>query len=305
MLIRTSGTVQPNLSLLTLGHTCRYAIGSEQILLTDPGAGPHAPLLIERLRSLEIAPQSVTQVVATNLFPDRIGAIPLLRPHLPNMEFVTTTAQAKLLHSPEFIRALYEESCALDKLGRTISDANTANAQTPSTIELFAAGLRPNKIVADSEVLECGTGIRVRLLPLPGHTPESVGLMVEPYSYLIGDDVLGYYRGRELAAPGCNAAIETSLSTLKKLDKLPLLGLCLPSAGVLTGELVRKHLQAVALNTSDLEREVTAALESNIPKDLILDSIEESFYVSESRDPFVLHRLKRTCDAIARRFALI
>lgn len=308
MLIRTSGTVQPHLYLLTLGHTCRYAIGAERITLTNPGASPHAPLLIERLRSLNLAPHAIHRLVVTNLNADTVGALPALRPHLPNAQLVFTSAQAGRIRSADFLRSLYDHHIEVEKLGRT-SDVGVASgapevAQPFVSFEQFAQALTPDKVVSDSEILECGDGIRLRLLALPGHTPESVGFMVEPYGYLIGDEVLGYYRGRELAAPGSDDSIELAMMSLKKLEKLPVTGLCLPSAGVLTGELVQKHLQAVALNTTDLEREVTAAIANNIPKDLILRSIEESFYVSESRDPFVLNRLKRTCEAIARRFAL-
>lgn len=301
MLIRTSGTVQPNLYLLTLGHTCRYAIGTEEITLTDPGAGIHAPLLLDRLRSLNLSYSAIHRIVVTHLRADTLGAIPSLRTYLPNAKFLLTSAQAARIRSSDSLRCLYDQHLEFEKLGRTTATAAVATAgtaQTPVSFEVFAKALTPDTVVADSEMLECPGGIRIRLMPLPGHTPESVGFMVEPSGYLIGDAVLGYYRGRNLAAPGCDDSLESSLSSLHKIENLPLLGLCLSTSGVIAGELVRKHLQAVILNTTDLGREVTSALKHSVPKDVILRSIEESFYLSESRDPFVQRRLKATFDAV-------
>lgn len=297
MLIRTSGAPQPNLYLLTLGNTCRYAVGLERLTLTDPGAGAHAAPLEARLQSLKIPLSSIERVVLTNLRGDRIGALPALRARAPHICLTLTATQALAIRSTEYQHRLYAECLALEKL--------TNSSPPPPPFNDFVHAITPDEIIPDSEVIECSGGLALRVSALPGHTAESVGFFVEPYGFLIADEVLGYYRGRELAAPGCDASIEASLSSLKKVDQLPLHGLGLSNMGVLTGELVRKHLYAVTLNTQDLKREVSKARSEGVPPEVITRSIRDSFYTSDSRDPFVLDRLERTFRSIVTQCGLV
>jgi len=158
----------------------------------------------------------------------------------------------------------------------------------------------PDKVVTESDQIACSDGISLRVAALPGHTAESLGFIVEPYSFLIGDEVLGFYKGRELAAPGCDDSIERSLETLGKIEKLALSGLGLPNFGALSGELIRRHLRAVIENTTDLVREVRAAVVSGVPRTVIEQNILDAFYRTESRDPCVLEGLERTFQNIKR-----
>lgn len=293
MLIRTSGALKPGLYLLTLGHTCRYAIGEGTLLVTDPGLSSHVELLADRLARLQIDLASVERIAATHLHVDRIGGIPKLRARNPRVRFIASAAQAARLKDQSFLKELYDADAAL---------SGPVCVSLP--FDVFARGIQPDEIVADSAVLECSAAISLRLFPFPGHTTESLAFVVEPYHYLIADEGLGYFKGRELAAPGGDADLQRTNESLQKLDRIEINGVCLPDTGVLTGELVRRHLHAVVQNTSDVVREAAAAREAGATPETICAAIRDSFYRTESRDPCVLRSLEMTFKAIVQQLGI-
>ncbi len=304
MLITASGYIRPGFLLLTLGHTCRYGIvgssagegfsgsGLSSLVLIDPGSSAHLAPLEERLSGFGFSLAQVSYVLLTHLDAERCAIIPYLRERNPRLTVIGSGHMQQRLREADEQARLYEADCAWRKTCAHLASSS------PLTLSEFSSGLTIDLCVGESEVLELTDGISVRVISAPGHTPFSLAYHVEPCHFLIADEVIGYYRGRALTSPGGDSCIHTSRTTLEKLSRLELNGLCFPHRGVLVGDLVRKHLHDLIQNTDDLVREYDKAISLGVDSRHIWESIRESFYTLESSDPFLVSSLARSGRAI-------
>lgn len=292
MLIRASGPLQPDFYLLTLGQTCRYILGDrKEFVLFDPGLSAHVPMLLKRIESFSLPLRSLTHVLMTHLHADRLAGVSLLRRQAPRLKLVGTAAMRAKLEEPGFIQYLYDEDRNLSK------DFRVDGSSEPCSFEDFKACLTLDRIIADSDIIALANGLQVRAVSSPGHTSESLSFQVLPLNYLIVDEGFGYYRGREFAAPGGDWNQDLALASIRKLLKTEISALCLSNQGVLTGQLHRRHLEAILQNTADLFTECARAHEAHISDEEIFASLQKSFYMAEHGDPIVVHSLNNSLNA--------
>lgn len=126
----------------------------------------------------------------------------------------------------------------------------------------------------ESAALDLG-GVAVRRIALGLATPSSAAYLIEPDSVLLADQSLGFYRGRELPAPGAGAGLVSSVSTLRDFAKMSIAALGLPWSGALTGALASQHINNVALITEELLKELRAKLEADKSEVIAKLSLDE------------------------------
>ena len=172
------------------GEVILFDSGQDRRSVTDPGYFPRglaglayrrlarfdiAPsdTLVERLATLGIRPEEVTTVVLSHLHQDHIGGIA----DFPNATLVVSRAewQAALAPHGELSGFLRRH---IDQPGLSWDRIEFAPLPDDS-LAPFDTGYR----LLDDE--------RLTLLPLPGHTPGSLGLLVRPTDgdplFLVGD----------------------------------------------------------------------------------------------------------------------
>lgn len=293
MFIRASMEVYPRLHHVSLGATSRYAIVAEngEITLTDPGASAHLEGLEERLVRLGLSLQRVTRVLITHLDPDRVGVLPSLRKKLPKIKIFGSSGMVAELASGEFVSSTISRDAEISKaLGMEVG-------ALPSPAE-FRKALQFEKCIVDGETITIDDDIAVRCVASPGHRSHSMSYLVLPHQFLISDETLGYYNGRRLAAPGANASIPASLESIGRLKDLELSGVGFSYGGCITGELVRKHLEAIVQNTNDLISELKRARAEGMSDDEIRAQIREAFYLPSLRDHCLLKSLDQSFEAV-------
>ena len=111
MFVSSSGQLASGLYLLTLGHTCRYAIGSkDRYMITDPGLSLHVPHLLKRLEALKLPLENLTGVLVTHPDPDRIGGMVNLLQALPTQPHIYMASEAiDAIKDQSYLEALLEE----------------------------------------------------------------------------------------------------------------------------------------------------------------------------------------------------
>lgn len=301
MLIRSSGVIEPGFCLLTLGGSCRYLLSlnteSSDFALLDPGCSAHVFFLERRLQALGFKLQDLQCIFLTHLHPDRMGGLPHLRQKCPASKVIASPLMQNKLADSEFIEALYIENCRL-------TEDLHLRAQVPSMpLDEYRSLLSVDICISDSDVIPVGKSYSLRAIHAPGHTAESLAYLVQPLNFLIADECLGYYQPRTLSAPGADESLAKALKTIERISRLDLAGLCFPSTGVLTGQLVRKHLSAIKQNMEDLQAETEKAFKAGLPAEQIRQSIAAAFYASDSSDVTIQHNLKRSLEAVWRQLA--
>lgn len=300
MFLRSSCLVYPNLYLLTLGATCRYAIIGDDngITLTDPGASLHIAPLEERLARLNLDIRNVQNVLITHLDADRMAGIALLRRCCPQLKVFGTAQMQAALKDRAFTQALWQED-------QSFSERLFGESMKPS-IEMaeIRDALRIDRLLGEGDALSLGDEVSVRLLATPGHREHSVAYLLVPHEFLIADETLGYYRGNKLPAPGGNFDNARALSSIARFDHIEISGIGFSYSGAVTGTLARKHLTTVAQTSTDLLNECQKAREDGVSTQEIVEQVKESLYAPLAQDPFLVESMNRSFDAITRQMKL-
>jgi glyoxylase-like metal-dependent hydrolase (beta-lactamase superfamily II) len=300
MLLRSSAVIYPGVHLVTLGNTCRYLISGDSptTVLSDPGCTAHVTFLEDRFARIGAAIKDIGTVIVTHCDADRIGGIPLLRRLNPRIQVVGSANMVAHLSREDTVREIWEEDRHLTKLLEL--EGKVPHLEFPE----FRDSLRIDRHLVESDVVTVDQDTLLRLVGTPGHRNHSVSYLLLPHEFVITDETFGYFQGRRLAAPGGNFDLETALASIKKFSHIDVSGIGFPYAGAITGEIIRKHLDGIAVNTADLMTETAQALREGVPHEEIRTQIRDAFFVSSLRDPCVLRSLEATFEAVWQLLAL-
>lgn len=284
MIIRATGQITEEVYLLTLGGTCRYLVKTNGCnALIDPGCSAHLPSLLLRLSSLGLVPSDLTHIFFTHLHADRIAAGIRLKMINPAIKICGPHSQAETL--PLTWDSIVEEDISLSTLANAEADKS---GSSPLAIFSF------DKLMTPGEPLSLSSSISLRLLATPGHTQESVSYLLEPEQILITDELAGYFRGRDLPAPGCDYSIREAMQSIKSLSLLNLQALCMPYGGALSGALVNKHLTALTQVIEDVQSESIRAKQTGLQTTEIISQIERGLFSHQISDPIFKQSLQRS-----------
>ncbi|GEM_PF-2599881 len=292
MLIRTTGEVAPNIYLITLGTSCSYVAGRNSLTMFDACLSAQVPIYLKRLNSIGLILERVSTIFITHLHADRIGAIPYFRKVNPHIKLITTPLVESELHKFETIERIFNEDKELSS--KILSKETTTKLSLDEYKELFSV----SSTVHEGDLLQIENGMSVRVISAPGHTRESVCYIVQPQQYLIVDEGFGYFKIRGFTSSGAEYSLEQNKKTLSKILTLDLNGLCLPNTGVITGNLIRKHINNVLSNTHGMLSECIEAFKIGMKEEEIKLGVQNSFYTDEGNDPLFSHNLGRTFNAI-------
>ncbi|RIL10459.1 MAG: hypothetical protein DCC75_04325 [Proteobacteria bacterium] len=303
MLIRSTGQIETDFYLLTLGSSCHYVLKVPQrsgydLILFDPGTSAHVAGLASRLKQLGLDPERVSSVYLTHLHPERVSGVPYLKKYLDSTAIYISRAMQTQLKDSALLNQLYQQ----DLTWRASFPAVTHLPQM--NLEEYRKMFETASIISDSELIRLTSDYSIRAIPLAGHTQASIAYQVLPHHYLIVDETFGYYFSRGLSSPGCDLSISAACESLRRAGNFEVEAICLPFCGTLVGDLVRKHLTSLLENSADLEREVNRALAEKIETSIIINSIQNSFYNSDSPDPVLRESMARTFKAICAQFNL-
>jgi glyoxylase-like metal-dependent hydrolase (beta-lactamase superfamily II) len=250
-------------------YTSYVLRSGSRTILVEAGMGPaEAPLaaafgasgeLLDRLASVEVAPEDVDIVVLTHLHPDHVGWNVLpddeggFRLTFPNARYVVHAADWEAFHRPE-VQAHFP----FPFVERTISPLQDLGA-----LELVAGD---HRLTED-----------VELLHTPGHTPGHLSVLVSSgpeRALLLGDVVM---HPVQVAEPRWNAMFEmdpvAARATRERLlsdveGGRVLVGarhLPEPSLGLVTGTGTERRWQPVAVDMADRPVTPDAPLASRRP----------------------------------------
>ena len=301
MFLTASGLIYERLHLITLGATCRYAIVAEDgsITLTDPGASVHVNALEERLNRLKLSLSKVSNILLTHLDADRFAGIPRLRKLNPKVKVFGTAPMHAAISDKRFVKDLYEKD-------RLISSWFNGEASAEEfSFEEFKAGLKFDKLIAEGDLVSIDEDVTVRCLYTPGHRPHSIAYVIMPHGFAIVDETLGYFRGRDLTAPGGDTSIQEALFSLAKFKNIELSGIGFSYGGAITGSLSKRHMEALLQNTHDLIGEVSRARKEGLSQQEIEEQVSSGFYSTSSLDPCLIESMRQTNEAVVRQLKKI
>jgi hypothetical protein len=195
----------------------------------------------------------------------------------------------KSLADEGLVRSLWERD-------RTLSAP--FRVDSPASLEEFKDALRIDRNLGDSEAIDLGDETLLRCIYTPGYKTHSATYIVVPHEFLITDQTFGYYRGRLLAAPGGDAGVAAAASSLRDFEHMEISGIGLPYVGAITGSLVRKHIEGIIQNTTDITEQVVQGIHEGFSPEEVREQLREAFFVSTTQDVFFQSALAESFDAI-------
>lgn len=291
MLLKASAPIYPGIHLITLGATCRYVITDDEqsYAITNPGASAHIEMLPRRLHALGIPIAKISRILLTSLDAAKVGGLAGFRRLCPQAKLVVHKSLLTQLEDQNHLRAVWEEDARL---------SSTFKVEAVSAFDDFKASLRPDVNIGDSDTIEISSSTRIKCISTPGYQEGSCAYIILPHDFLIVDETFGFFRGRELPACGADSSLAAARSSLGKFEHLDVSGIGLPYSGAVTGALVRKHLDSVSQNISDIAEQVAEGLQAGLSCGEIREQIREAFYAAPSEDPFLSHAMQRSFEAL-------
>jgi glyoxylase-like metal-dependent hydrolase (beta-lactamase superfamily II) len=259
------------------------------LVLSNPGASAHTAHLESRLESLKLSIKDIKQVILTSLDSAKVGGVALLRRRLPSLQVLAPTPLATALADEALIRELWRRDQALSA---------PFKIENPASLNEFRDALRVDKPLADSQTIDLGEQALLRCVYTPGYRSHSASYIVMPHEFLITDETFGYYRGRLFATPGGNFQLSAASSSLQNFEHMEISGVGLPYVGAITGSLIRKHIESVIQNTSDITEQAVQGILEGFSRDEVREQLREAFFVTTNQDPFFQSALTESFEAI-------
>jgi len=245
-------------SLVMLG-TNEYPLylvkGKTHNAIFEGGTAAMAPLVQQQLRQLDIAPESIGQLVITHAHPDHVMAVPALRRILPGIE-VSASREAAATLSVEKAVAFFGkiDSQLTESL---INAGSITDEHRPTPPE-------KNQIPVD-RILDDGDTITVdgfvfKTLKTPGHSDCSLSFHEPVASILIVSDATGYYiPDHNYFWPNYFAGYAAYMDSIRRLATLDAEVLCLSHNAVIKGaHAVKTYMDTAISATENYHRRIIA-----------------------------------------------
>jgi 2-aminobenzoylacetyl-CoA thioesterase len=230
-----------------------YLSLGDEAMLIEGGTGGITSLIQEQLAEIGIGSEKITTMALTHSHYDHIGLVPHLKEIWKN---------ATLLACAEISEAFGNEKvmsgfAGLDRfISEKLQNFGETNTPAPAT---DSAPFKIDRILAEGETIDLGSGIRWTVCKIPGHSPCQTAFFEEKERTLVVGDAAGlYFPHNNVFWPEYFLSLETYVSSVKKLASFDGERTALSHFGVVDGcsrDFLARSLQATkAYHEEMLER---------------------------------------------------
>ncbi len=242
------------------------AMDQNEGAIFEGGVGADGPLVAEHLTRLDIAADSVKQVIITHAHPDHVMAVPAFRAMFEGVIVCASKTAAKTLAIEKAIGffakidGILTES--LIKAG-SITEEHRPESLTENQITV-------DRILADGDTITVG-GLKFDVLAMPGHSDCSLSFHEPGAGFAIISDASGFYiPDFDYWWPGYFTDYGAYLESMRRLAGLDAKVVCLSHNGVIKGsDEVRAYFDdAIAATEAYHERILTETETGKSPEEI-------------------------------------
>ncbi|MHC4095965.1 MAG: MBL fold metallo-hydrolase [Planctomycetota bacterium] len=235
------------------------AMDQNEGAIFEGGVGADGPLVTEQLTQLDIAADSVKQVIITHAHPDHVMAIPAFRAMFDGLIVCGSKPAAKTLAIEKAVRFFSKIDGIL-----TESLIKTGSITEEHRPELFTESqITVDRILADGDTITVG-GLKFDVLAMPGHSDCSLSFHEPGAGFVIVSDATGFYiPDHDYWWPGYFTDYEAYLESMRRLADLGAKVLCLSHNGVIKGsDEVRAYFDAAIAATEAYHKRILTGIET-------------------------------------------
>ncbi len=232
----------------------------------EGGVGADGPLVAEQLNRLDIAADSIKQVLITHAHPDHVMAVPAFRAMFDGLIVCASKTAAKTLTIEKALGFFVKIDGILTE--SLIKAGSITEEHRP---ELLAENqITVDRILADGDTITVG-GLKFDVLAMPGHSDCSLSFHEPGAGFAIVSDATGFYiPDFDYWWPGYFTDYKAYLESMRRLADLDAKVVCLSHNGVIKGsDEVRAYFDdAIAATEAYHERILTEIETGKSPEEL-------------------------------------
>ena len=212
----------------------------------EGGVGAAGPLVAEQLAGLDIAAETVKQIIVTHAHPDHVMAVPAFREMFPKATVCASKAAAGTLVVEKAVRFFKKIDGMLTEALIKAGSIKDKHRPEPLTEKQIAV----DKILADGDTVTIGRR-KFNVLATPGHSDCSLSFYESATRVLIISDATGYYiPDFGYFWPNYFTGYGAYLESIRRLATLDVEILCLSHNAVVRGaEAVRAYFEGATAAT--------------------------------------------------------
>ncbi|MHC4120723.1 MAG: MBL fold metallo-hydrolase, partial [Planctomycetota bacterium] len=212
----------------------------------EGGVGAAGPVVAEQLARLDIAGETVKQIIVTHAHADHVMAVPAFREMFPKAKVCASKAAAETLAVERAIGFFKKIDGMLTEALIEAGSIKDEHRPKPLTEKQIAV----DKILADGDTVTVGRR-KFNVLATPGHSDCSLSFYESATRLLLISDATGYYiPDFGYFWPNYFTGYEAYLDSIRRLASLDVEILCLSHNGVVKGaEAVKAYFEGAAAAT--------------------------------------------------------
>jgi glyoxylase-like metal-dependent hydrolase (beta-lactamase superfamily II) len=227
--------------------------GERECTIFEGGTGAMGPVLKRQLAELDIAGETVRQVVVTHAHPDHVMAVPMFRQAFPDVTVLASEAAAKTLSAEKAISFFRQVDAALT--GALLKAGAITEQDRPEAMEDKQIGI--DRLIREGDTIAVEAGA-FTVLETPGHSDCSLSFHDPERGILIISDATGYYIPEHgYWWPNYFTGYAAYLDSIRRLAGLDAEVLCLSHNGVIRGaEDVKAYFSGAISATEEYHRRI-------------------------------------------------
>ena len=234
-------------------------IDQDEAAIFEGGVGADGPLVAEHLARLDIAADSVKQVIITHAHPDHVMAVPAFRAMFDGVIICASKTAAKTLAIEKALRFFTKIDGILTE--SLIKAGSITEKHRP---ELLAENqITVDRILADGDTVTVG-GLKFDVLAMPGHSDCSLSFHEPGAGFAIISDATGFYiPDFDYWWPGYFTDYEAYLESMRCLADLDAKVVCLSHNSVIKGsDEIRTYFDDARAATEAYHKRILTEIET-------------------------------------------
>ena len=206
--------------------------GSGETTIFEGGIGSLGPVLRRQFQELDVAQESVRQLVLTHAHPDHVMAVPMIRKLCPQVQVLASSVAAKTLAVEKAVSFF----CRLDDT-LTAALVDTGRIGKDDCREPLAENrIAVDRVLSDGDTVAVDDGVAFQVIETPGHSDCSLSFHQPDRGILIVSDATGYYMPQHNGWwPNYFSSYGTYVDSIERLADLNAEVLCLSHNGTIRG----------------------------------------------------------------------
>jgi 2-aminobenzoylacetyl-CoA thioesterase len=235
---------------------------AQEAAIFEGGVGAMGKLLAEQLRQLDIAAETVKQVVVTHAHPDHVMAVPAFRAMFPGVAVLASAIAARTLAAEKAIAAFGEVDRGLTGVLLKLGSIGEQHRPEPMAEKQIAV----DRLLKEGDVVAV-EDLAFTVLETPGHSECSLSFHEPRSGILVISDATGYYLPTENAWwPNYFADFGKYVGSMRRLAELGAEVLCLSHNAAIRGSQdVADYFRQAIATTEAYHQRICERIRSGTP----------------------------------------